>query len=102
MTLPRTASTCIFLALLATGCNKASEPPKPNNPSVESPQEAMPQSDAAIKTAPPDQAAPTSDSTKHSQANPVELSKPQDSAAMPMPGQANDHSTPDPLDNTKE
>jgi hypothetical protein len=102
MSIPRTATTCIFLAMLATGCNKASEPPKPTNSSVALPEKAMPQSDADIKTAPMDPAAPILNSAKPSQANPVELSKRQESAAMPMPGQANDHSTPDPLNNTKK
>jgi hypothetical protein len=104
MSISRTASTCIFLALLATGCNKASEPPTPtpNGASVEMPQQAMPESDAAIKVAPLDQAAPASGSTGQSQANPVELSKPEESASMPMPGQANDHSIPDPLNSAKK
>jgi hypothetical protein len=97
MPILRTASTCIFLALLATGCNKPSEPQKPANSSVGLPQAAMPQSDAALKAAPFDQTAPTSGSNEQSQANPTELSKSQESAAMPMPGQANDHSIPDPL-----
>ncbi len=97
MPILRTASTCIFLALLATGCNKANEPPKPADSSVELPQAAMPQSDAALKSAQPDQAAPTAGSSQQSQANPAELSNAQESAAMPMPGQANDHSIPDPL-----
>ena len=88
--------------MLATGCNKTSEPPKPDNSSVALPERAMPPSDAAIKTAPPEEAAPTPDFAKQSQANPVQLSKPQESAAMPMPGQANDHSTPDPLNNAKK
>lgn len=97
MSFTRTTSICIFLALLATGCNKASEPQKPDDVSVKLPQAAMPQSDAALKVAPFEQTAPTSGSAKQSQANPAELSKAQEYAAMPMPGQANDHSIPDPL-----
>jgi hypothetical protein len=102
MPILRTASTCIFLALLATGCNKASEPPKPTDSPIDLPQAAMPQSDAAIRTAPLDQATLNSDSTNQSQANPAELSKYQESAAMPMPGQANDHSLPNPLKNSSK
>jgi hypothetical protein len=102
MPILRTASTCIFLALLATGCNKASEPPQPTDSPIDLPQAAMPQSDAAIKATPLDQAAATSNSTNQSQANPAELSKSQESNAMPMPGQANDHSLPNPLNNSSK
>lgn len=97
----------MLFAALAAGCDKKNEPPKPTaavqstapaNQSVALPQNSLPQSDAAIPPqAPPATPSPT-DASNQSQASPKELDKSQESAAMPMPGQVNNHSTPEPLD----
>jgi hypothetical protein len=101
----RSAVTIALLTMLIAGCQKASDPPKPvaagetaksSDKSVAMPSGALPLSDSAIKPAAPD--GTTEDEAKTSQASPKNLDKQQESTAMPMPGQANDHSTPEPLE----
>lgn len=94
----------LMVALLA-GCDKISQTPKPvsstavipdSGKSEALPPSAMPASDASIQPAAPDaSAAKTSDTA--SQASPKELSKVEESVSMPMAGQVNNHSTPEPL-----
>ncbi len=105
MNILRTAMTGALFAMLIAGCQKASEPPKPTasietspsaDKSVAMPSNVLPPSDSAIAPAAPN--ATTADAGKASQANPKELDKQQESAAMPMPGQVNNHSTPAPLE----
>lgn len=100
---------CVMLAIPIIGCEKFTDPPKPAstattskapNESVALPSNALPPSDAAINVAPPSPASGDPSSTS-SQASPKELSKQQESTAMPMPGQVNNHSTPEPLDKKK-
>lgn len=97
----------VVLGLLVIGCDKAKEPPKPTasgnastpaDKSVAASSGALPPSDASIKSAPAAGTAANADPTVTSQASPKELSKQQESTAMPLPGQVNNHSTPAPLD----
>ncbi len=94
----------LMVALLA-GCDKINQPPKPvsstavindSGKSEALPPGAMPASDASMKPAAPDASAGKTSDTA-SQASPKELSKAEESVSMPMPGQVNNHSTPDPL-----
>jgi hypothetical protein len=97
-------AVCAIFSLLLTACQKAGEPPKPVTSdsgaasapaaggSVAAPPATVPPSDAAMK---PEGAAAPSTSGDHNaatQATPKDLSKPEEKTAMPMPGQANDHS----------
>lgn len=87
------ACACVVAAL--AGCKKAEAPPAPavdssTSSSVAAPSEAMPPSEAATPTAP----SSTGDTTGGpAQSSPSELSKGQESSAMPLPGQVNNHST---------
>ena len=106
--------TACLMAIILTGCNR-SEAPKstaaatavsqPGAATVESkgnsvalPPSALPQQDAAMAPQSPSAAATIPDSASPSQANPQTLDKQQESTAMPMPGQVNNHSTPESID----
>lgn len=98
-------AVCSVFSLLLAACQKSGEPPKPvtsdsgttsapaaGSGSVAAPSAALPPADAAMK---PEGAAAPSTSGDHNgttQATPKDLSKPEEKTAMPMPGQANDHS----------
>jgi hypothetical protein len=96
----------VALSLLLIGCQKAAEPPKPvtsnapsanANESVAAPPNAVPPSDASMKPAPSvASAGPTNsgDANGPTQATPKELDKAQESGAMPLTGQVNNHSAP--------
>jgi predicted lipid-binding transport protein (Tim44 family) len=94
--------TCTMLATLITGCGREMDRPKTvasdsasksTDQSVALPPNAVPPSDAAIKPAVPANAAGTSGAAGNTtQANPKEMGKQQEATAMPLPGQANDHS----------
>jgi hypothetical protein len=66
--------------------------------SVALPPSEVPKSDAAMTPQSPAPAATIPDSASPSQANPKTLDKEQESTAMPMPGQVNNHSTPESID----
>lgn len=93
---------CAVLAVVLTGCKKA-EPPAPalggttDSGSVAAPANSMPAPDAQMPGAPPDAATSSGsgDASGPTQASPQELSNKQESSSMPLPGQANDHSTPE-------
>lgn len=105
--------TACLMALVVTGCNR-SDAPKPSvatavsqpgaatveskGSSVALPPSALPQQDAAMAPQSPTAAATIPDSASPSQANPQTLDKQQESTAMPMPGQVNNHSTPESID----
>lgn len=104
---------CLMLGTLATlpACGRkdaASTPTavtQPGTATVESkgasiavPPTQLPKQDAAIPAQSPTVAATVPDSASPSQANPKTLDKQQESTAMPMPGQANNHSTPEPIE----
>lgn len=115
MTKTLTLTACLMAMAMATaGCDR-SDVPKPTTAStavsqpgaatVESkgssvalPPSALPQQDAAMAPQSPSAAATIPDSASPSQANPQTLNKQQESTAMPMPGQVNNHSTPESID----
>lgn len=98
-------------AIALGGCNR-SDTPKPatavtqpgaatvesKGTSVALPPSALPQQDAAMAPQSPAPAATIPDSASPSQANPKSLDKQQEATAMPMPGQVNNHSTPESID----
>jgi hypothetical protein len=101
---------CLMLATLATlpACGRkdaASTPTAVSQPgaatveskgtSVAVPPAELPKQDAAMAPQSPTVAATIPDSASPSQANPKTLDKEQESTAMPMPGQVNNHSTPE-------
>jgi hypothetical protein len=107
-------SNALFIAAFAavaalSGCKKAEAPPMPTtmqspptSGSVALPASKLPPSDATI---PPQNPAPTAhangDANAPAQNNPKQLGKSEESAAMPLSGQANNHSTPNPTDDKK-
>ena len=104
---------CLLLTALA-GCNRNDAPKptaaptavtQPGAATVESkaesvalPPSAIPQQDAAMPPQSPTAAATIPDSASPSQANPKTLDKQQESTAMPLPGQVNNHSTPESIE----
>lgn len=85
-----------FAATLLLGCKKAEAPPAPkldSSSSVAAPNASMPPSDATITPSPPSGTHPNGDANGPTQATPKELSKDQESSAMPLSGQVNNHST---------
>lgn len=104
---------CLLLCTLATlsacGRNEAASTPtavsQPGAATVESkgssvavPPSALPKQDASMAPQSPTVATTIPDSASPSQANPKTLSNQQESTAMPMPGQVNNHSTPEPIE----
>ena len=65
--------------------------------SVAVPASELPKPDAAMAPQSPAAATTIPDSASPSQANPTTLSKHQESTAMPMNGQANNYSPPEPI-----
>jgi hypothetical protein len=113
MTKTLTLTACL-MAIALTGCSR-NDAPKPTTAatavtqpgaatveskgsSVALPPSALPQQDAAMAPQSPSAAATIPDSASPSQANPQTLDKQQESTAMPMPGQVNNHSTPESID----
>jgi len=98
MSSTRTILASAFLAILLLGCKKAETPPAPtlngSTGSVAAPESAMPPSDAKIPGTAPGPATGSGDASAPTQASPEKLSEEQESSSMPLPGQANDHSTP--------
>ena len=104
---------CLMLATLATlpacGRNDTAATPsavsQPGAATVESkgasvavPPSELPKQDATIPPQSPTAAATIPDSASPSQASPKTLDKQQEATAMPMPGQVNNHSTPEPIE----
>jgi hypothetical protein len=104
---------CLMLSALATlpacGRNDATATPtavsQPGAATVESkgasvavPPSELPKQDATITPQSPTVAATVPDSASPSQASPKSLDKQQESTAMPMPGQVNNHSTPESIE----
>jgi hypothetical protein len=93
-----------FVAILLIGCKKAETPPVPkmdSSGSVAAPVTSMPPSEASTPPAAPGAVTGSGDASGTTQASPKELSKEQESAAMPLSGQANNHSTAPPADSKK-
>jgi hypothetical protein len=100
----RSVFVSVVLATLLFGCKKTDVPPKPtlgSSGSVAIPAASLPKSDAAIPAATPSTATNNGDANGPSQANPKELSKQQESSDMPLSGQANNHSTANPVGEKK-
>ncbi len=96
MSFSRSILVSAFLALLLIGCKKAETPPTPkldSSGSVAAPVSAMPPSEATTPAAGPGATTGSGDASGPTQATPKELSKEQESSAMPLSGQANNHST---------
>jgi hypothetical protein len=96
MAYTRSILVSAFLAILLIGCKKAETPPVPkvdSGGSVAAPPTAMPPSEASTPPAAAGATTGSGDASGTTQANPKELSKEQESAAMPLSGQANNHST---------
>ncbi|MEB0137299.1 hypothetical protein QN362_18360 [Actimicrobium sp. CCC2.4] len=97
----------VLLALLAVslaGCSKNTVPElleKKSSESVALPVSEIPPQPAGMAPQPanptPPLAADSGNANGPSQANPRMLSAAQESATMPLPGQAGDHSTPAPI-----
>ena len=96
MSFSRSILVSAVLALVLVGCKKADTPPAPkldSSGSVAAPVSAMPPSEASTPPAAAGATTGSGDASGTTQANPKELSKEQESAAMPLSGQANNHST---------
>jgi hypothetical protein len=113
MKTPPTLAGCLLLGMLATlpACGRketASTPTAVSQPgaatveskgaSVAAPASELPKQDAAIAPQSATVATTTPDSASPSQATSKTLDKQQESTAMPMPGQANNHSTPESIE----
>ena len=106
-------TACLLLGTITTlpacGRNDATPAPaavsQPGAATVESkgesiavPPSELPKQDAAMTPQSPTVAATVPDSASPSQASPKTLDSQQESTAMPMPGQVNNHSTPEPIE----
>ena len=92
-TLPWRAATLALLALLAApGCSERSGADRPAA-AAPNPAPANPPSTTVLGVAP---GGPTADPPATTSAAKSDVSSAQESVAMPMPGQANDHSAPTP------
>lgn len=105
LSVTRSLFICACLATALAGCKKAEAPPSPaldssgsTSSSVAAPSSAMPASEA---TTAPTTTPDSSDAANTPQSTPAELSKQQESSAMPMPGQVNNHSTATPNEEKK-
>lgn len=94
----------LLSAVMTAACNKTPETPKIEAPaavvpatsdkSVAAPPSATPPSDASIPAATASTQG-SGNANSATQANPAELQKSQEQAAMPMSGQVNNHSVPE-------
>lgn len=106
-------AACLLSGAIATlpACGRNDAPPAPTavsqpgaatveskGESVAVPPSELPKQDAAMPPQSPTVAATVPDSASPSQASPKTLDSQQESTAMPMPGQANNHSTPEPIE----
>jgi hypothetical protein len=113
MNISHALAGCLMLSLLATlpACGRKDTAPAPTavsqpgaatveskGSSIAVPASELPKQDAAMAPASPTVATTTPDSASPSQATPKTLDKQQESTAMPMPGQANNHSTPESIE----
>lgn len=101
------AFSVFFLALLA-GCKKAETPPTPSmtdspgtSGSVAAPPSSMPPSETTTPAAPAEGTSDSGNAAGATQAQPKDLTKEEESSAMPQSGQANNHSTTNPVGEQK-
>ncbi len=110
--IPAVVLVPVFAAVLLAGCKKAETPPAPKlgdtpgtSGSVAAPASSLPPSDGTLSTAPrgaaPGTTTDSGDAAGTTQAHPQNLSKDEESSAMPKSGQANNHSTTDPVGGQK-
>lgn len=99
MPFTRSILVSAFLAILLIGCKKADAPPAPTMGSVAAPETTLPPSDGKL----PNNSGTSSSGNAGgpAQTDPKELTKQQESTDMPLSGQANNHSTTDPIDKKK-
>lgn len=94
-----------LLATLLIGCNKIDTPPTPTlggaTGSVAAPASALPPSDAKLPAAQSGTSPNSGDASGPSQATSRQLSNEQESSAMPLPGQVNNHSSANPTGEKK-
>lgn len=95
----RTILASLFVATALIGCKKAEAPPTPKlegtTGSVALPATSLPPSDGKLPNQPASGTSDSGNAYGTSQATPTELTKEQESASMPLSGQANNHSTTD-------
>lgn len=102
-----TVSSVFVLAMLA-GCKKAETPPTPSmgdtpstSGSVAAPPSSMPPSETQTTPAPAGGTTDSGDAAGPTQAHPQNLTKEEESSAMPKSGQVNNHSTANPVGEQK-
>lgn len=102
-----TISSVFVLAMLA-GCKKAETPPTPSlgdtpstSGSVAAPPSSMPPSESKTVPAPAGATTDSGDAAGTTQAHPQDLTKEEESSAMPKSGQVNNHSTANPVGEQK-
>ena len=101
MPFTRSILVSAFLATLLIGCKKAETPPAPTmGGSVAAPESALPPSDSKLPATPPSTSS-SGNASGPAQTDSKELSKQQESTDMPLSGQANNHSTTDPVEKKK-
>lgn len=100
MPFTRSILVSAFLATLLIGCKKAEAPPTPTTSSVAVPETALPPSDATLP-ATPSATSSSGNASGPAQTDAKELTKQQESTDMPLSGQANNHSTTDPVEKKK-
>ncbi|HTH45133.1 MAG TPA: hypothetical protein VL528_08625 [Oxalicibacterium sp.] len=104
MTLTHTVLACALVAAAVTGCKKADTPPAPQTStststsgSVALPESSRPPSDASMSTAAPSNTPlDNGNANAPAQNSPKALTKEEESTAMPLSGQVNNHSTAKP------
>jgi hypothetical protein len=101
MPFTRSILVSAFLATLLIGCKKAETPPAPTmGGSVAAPESALPPSDSKLP-ATPSVTSSSGNANGPAQTDSKELTKQQESTDMPLSGQANNHSTTDPVEKKK-
>ncbi len=99
MPFTRSILVSAFLAILLIGCKKADAPPAPTMGSVATPESLLPKSDGKLPSA--TGTSSSGNASGPAQTDAKELTKQQESTAMPLSGQANNHSTTDPVEKKK-
>lgn len=100
--------TSVFVLAALAGCKKAETPPTPamgdtpsTSGSVAAPPSSMPPSETQTTPAPAGSTTDSGDAAGPTQAHPQDLTKEEESSAMPKSGQVNNHSTANPVGEQK-
>ncbi len=100
MLFTRSILVSAFLAILLIGCKKADTPPAPTmGGSVAAPEASLPPSDGKLPST--SGTSSSGNASGPAQTDSKELTKQQESTDMPLSGQANNHSTTDPVEKKK-